>query len=40
MSDNKLDKIMADLNYEANTVSAARVVVRTLNDNIGLDKPA
>ena len=36
MSDNKLDKIMADLIYEANTVSAARVVFRTLNDNIDL----
>ena len=36
MSDNKIDKIMADLINEANTVSAARVVFRTLNDNIDL----
>ena len=33
MSDNKLNKIMADLIYEANMVSAARVVLRTLNDS-------
>ena len=36
MSDNKLHKIMADLIYEANMVSAARVVIRTLNDNFDL----
>ena len=36
MSENKLNKIMADLIYEANTISAARVVLRTLNDNVDL----
>ena len=36
MSDNKLNKIMADLIYEANTVLAARVVFRTLNGNVNL----
>ena len=32
MSDNKLRKIMADLFYEANTLSAARIVIKILND--------
>ena len=36
MSDNKLDKIMADLINEANTLSAARTVFISLNKNIDL----
>ena len=36
MSDNKPDKIMADLINEANTLSAARTVFISLNKNIDL----
>ena len=36
MSDNKLNKIMADLIYEANTVFAARVVFRAVDGNVDL----
>lgn len=34
MPENKLDKIMADLFYEANTLSAIQVVLRSLDDNV------
>ena len=36
MAENKLDKIMGDLIYEANTLCAVRVVIRTLADNVDL----
>ena len=35
MPENKLYKIMADLLYEANTLSAVQVVLRSLDDNAG-----